>query len=316
MTNEKYFTTGETAKILCISRSTVSRKFDECIFYGKKNPITGEREISQRSIEEFAQKYSIELPFADSRKTLVNLVTSDSQLRSIFQGFISNIEAVDFKEYANGCDFIISCTKSTPDIVIIDCSLPDISEIELIKAIQRSLTNKKMSIIGCFDSDDEANEVKLLIDDVLIKKRLNESVIRELILPKLKPEHISELQNENFTHKRMWRRIFVDLSAILSESPKVDNASGLKSINGINATIKNISIGGVYISHIDSPQYLIRQGNANMLLSVDSYPLSNWEALSKIVRFQSNDNLGVGLKFINLTEQNEKRLLHSLTTAE
>ena len=56
MTLKKYITTGEVAKLLKISRSTVSRKFDDGDLQGKKNPITGERLISQTSLMEFMQK--------------------------------------------------------------------------------------------------------------------------------------------------------------------------------------------------------------------------------------------------------------------
>jgi hypothetical protein len=47
---KEFYSTGEAAQILNISRSTVSHKFDVGLLKGKKNPITGERFVSGESI--------------------------------------------------------------------------------------------------------------------------------------------------------------------------------------------------------------------------------------------------------------------------
>ena len=59
MTLKQYYTTGEAAELLQISRSTISRKFDRGAFFGKKNPITGERMISRESISAFMNQYDL-----------------------------------------------------------------------------------------------------------------------------------------------------------------------------------------------------------------------------------------------------------------
>jgi len=59
MTLKNYITTGEVAKLLNISRSTVSRKFDSGGLQGKKNPITGERLISPKSLVVFMEKFNL-----------------------------------------------------------------------------------------------------------------------------------------------------------------------------------------------------------------------------------------------------------------
>ena len=303
---EKFFTTGETAKFLSISRSTVTRKFDEKILSGKKNPITGEREISQKSIEMFAKKYSIELPFCSTKKTLVNLVTTDSGLKKLFQSFIDNFQDITYKEYGNGCDLIISMTIYPPDIVIVDNSLPDISETNLIKAIQRSITVKNTCIIGCYNTYEEAGEVKLLVDELLIKKDLNLSELKNIIMSKMKNADMGKTIHNNFDHNRMWRRSDVSFNTKIIESPNIESAY---DYNSIEAKIINISLGGLYISKINYPHHLIRHGNANMFVTIDSYPLNNWEAFLKIVRFESNGEFGVGMKFMNINDNCEKKIL-------
>jgi excisionase family DNA binding protein len=46
---KNFLTTGEAARLLGISRATVSRKYDRGILSGYKNPLTGERLISRGS---------------------------------------------------------------------------------------------------------------------------------------------------------------------------------------------------------------------------------------------------------------------------
>jgi excisionase family DNA binding protein len=59
MDTKRYYTTGEAADLLNISRSTISRKFDRGVLFGKKNPITGERMISRESIATLMQQFNL-----------------------------------------------------------------------------------------------------------------------------------------------------------------------------------------------------------------------------------------------------------------
>jgi excisionase family DNA binding protein len=57
MSDSEYLSTGEAAKVLGISRSTVARRFDEGALRGKAHPITGERLISNESITHFFEDH-------------------------------------------------------------------------------------------------------------------------------------------------------------------------------------------------------------------------------------------------------------------
>jgi excisionase family DNA binding protein len=59
MISKEFYTTGEAAELLNISRSTVSRKFDRSMIVGEKNPITGERRISRESLLALAKRYNL-----------------------------------------------------------------------------------------------------------------------------------------------------------------------------------------------------------------------------------------------------------------
>jgi excisionase family DNA binding protein len=57
MNEGEYLSTGEAAKVLGISRSTVARRVDEGTLRGKAHPITGERLISTESITHFFEDH-------------------------------------------------------------------------------------------------------------------------------------------------------------------------------------------------------------------------------------------------------------------
>ncbi len=64
---KEFFTTGEVARILGLSLSTVSRYFDGRqakrgkMLSGMKNPFTGRRQVSRGSILQLAKNYNVKI---------------------------------------------------------------------------------------------------------------------------------------------------------------------------------------------------------------------------------------------------------------
>ncbi len=56
-----YLTTGQVMDFLPLSRSTIGRYLDMGKLEGFKNPITGMRMISKKSLVEFAKQYGLGL---------------------------------------------------------------------------------------------------------------------------------------------------------------------------------------------------------------------------------------------------------------
>jgi DNA-binding transcriptional MerR regulator len=80
MASKEFYTTGEAAKLLNISQSTVSRMFNRNILLGKQNPITGKRLISRESIAVIGKQYLHEVDgFAVNKKRIL-LGTPDEGL--------------------------------------------------------------------------------------------------------------------------------------------------------------------------------------------------------------------------------------------
>ena len=56
-----YLTTGEAMNLLPISRTTISRYLDSGKLEGIKNPITGMRMVSKRSLLDFAKQCGLKV---------------------------------------------------------------------------------------------------------------------------------------------------------------------------------------------------------------------------------------------------------------
>lgn len=88
MTSKDFLTTGEAAKLVDISRSTISRNFDKGIFQGKKNPITGERFISRESLISFLKQYNLPFDALVLEKKKILLGSADDHLFSGPEDFL------------------------------------------------------------------------------------------------------------------------------------------------------------------------------------------------------------------------------------
>jgi excisionase family DNA binding protein len=149
MVLKNYITTGEVAKLLNISRSTVSRRFDSGGLQGKKNPITGERLISRRSLEAFMEKHHLSLDMLTLEKRLVLLGTSDGRIAALCQKIFSEDERIKVDQVSFGCDVLIKCSKEPPALLVIDEEMPDIPTEEVIKSLRRIKELKDLKILCC-----------------------------------------------------------------------------------------------------------------------------------------------------------------------
>src|SRR5512137_1799699 len=102
MTSKEFLTTGEAAKLVSISRSTISRNFDKGVFQGKKNPITGERMISRESLANFMKQFNLPVGSLALEKKRILVGTSDDQLFSQLQRILSEDGRVQLERVVFG----------------------------------------------------------------------------------------------------------------------------------------------------------------------------------------------------------------------
>jgi excisionase family DNA binding protein len=297
-----YITTGEVARLLNISRSTVTRKFDDGELQGKKNPITGERLISQKSLMAFLQKYHLPLDILPLPKKSVLLGVSDKRVAKLVEKIFSRDERIKVDRVALGSDILMKCSKEPPALLVIDEELPDISGGEVIKSLRRREDLEDLKILCCSRTLKTNRCLDWGADEALPKKPPNEGDLANklyslLDLPQKVPEKI-----EPFEHQRRHPRVEVNLPAQIQVYPL--SAPRLRETGW--ATVKNISCGGAYLSGLRFEKGYLPAEPFRFLLEVNQSPLENWRAHCKIVRLESNGALGAGVQFVRLSEANLK----------
>lgn len=189
MKDKQFYTTGEASQLLQISRATVSRKFDSGVLGGKRNPITGERLISDESILSFMKKYNLpespvisrktadELPLTPEKAT-INLVVASPQ-KKLFNTLSCSLKSVSpFKtvQFENGYDAVIHCSNNLPDILILDENLKHISFNDVIRSLRQVDKRHKINIILILKSFDpvkidELNADSFLFWDMIVSQK-------------------------------------------------------------------------------------------------------------------------------------------------
>ncbi len=302
---KEYFSTGEVSQSLNISRATVSRKFDSGIFYGKKNPITGERLISRDSLLSFMRQYNIPLDGLDKTATKHLLLSSaDEKMQYLIQETFAGDNRIKVSTVSSGYDALIACSKNPPDLFIIDNELSDISCPEAIKSLKRQDENSGMKILCCLKTYDEDAASKIDADDFITKDTIGSDILAEKALNLLKIATESLSQSEHFDHKRRWPRILINLPADL----ELYSFSNPEMHEEGNAKVDNISMGGAYLSQINLKKGSIPSESFSFMLGIDQPRLKNWEAECKMVRLKINGALTAGIKFVNLSNENKNKI--------
>ncbi len=307
MTSSKdFFSTGDASRLLGISRATVSRMFDKGILHGKKNPITGKRNISRYSLVAFMKQHNISRANIIIEKKRILLVSSDEALVSLVHKTFADDERIKIKEVTFGCDALILSSKRTPDLILIDEELPDISCAEVVKSLKRIEELKNIKILCFLKSDIASNLLKLGVNECIMKDALDKvDLIRRVNLLMNIPESRFTTYPLPDKEKRRWPRITINIPA----NVRVYNVNKPNLYNPGKGIIENISLGGAYLTKVQLSNGSIPGDTFRFLLEVNQPLMKNWKAESKVLRLQFDGDTTAGIKFVNISKENENKIL-------
>jgi CheY-like chemotaxis protein len=305
MTSREFLTTGEAARLVNISRSTISRNFDKGVFQGKKNPITGERMISRESLINFMKQFNLPVDNLSLQKKRILVGTSDDHLFSQFQRTLSEDGRVELERADFGGDVLISCSKTLPDLLILDEELADIPCMEIIRSLRRMTTDQPgLKILCSARSRNSRRCLEWGADEALPKEtpegeEWGKTIYTFLNIPQELPE-----EETNFKHQRRWPRMNLHLPlkiGIYSVRTPYRRDTG-------QATMENISLGGAFLSDIALEGGKIPCEPFRVLLESDQEPLKDWKAHGKVVRLQSNGTVTAGIQFTRVPKASMKMI--------
>ncbi len=305
MTSKEFLTTGEAARLVNISRSTISRNFDKGIFQGKKNPITGERMISRESLINFMKQFNLPVDSLSLEKKRILMGTSDDHLFSQLQRVLSEDGRVELERARFGGDVLISCSKTLPGLLILDEELADIPCMEIIRSLRRMITDQQgLKILCSAKSRNSRRCLEWGADEVLPKESSDLEEWGKMIYTFLNmPRELPE-EETNYRHQRRWPRMNLHLPlkiGIYSVRTPYRRDTG-------QATMENISLGGAFLSDIALEGGKIPCEPFRVLLESDQEPLKDWKAHGKVVRLQSNGTVTAGIQFTRVPKASMKMI--------
>lgn len=303
MNFDEFLSTGEASELLNISRSTVSRSFDQGILQGKKNPITGERLISRESLIAFMKQYDLPLTAAIIGKKKVLVGSSDEKLQTFIQKALANDQRIHLERVSFGGDVLLQHSKETPDLLIIDEDLPDISSAEVIKSLRRTEDPTRSKILYGVKFP-KGRGTELGADDVLVKEGIDRPTLVKKVYQLLDiPEELPQ-ENLAFQHQRRWPRYAISVPAEIG----VYSLKAPQKRDSGKAVMENIGMGGAYLAQMQMDQAKLPGEPFRVLLQVTKGPMENFRVHCRVVRLQSNGALSLGLQFVKLPKSNRSMI--------
>jgi hypothetical protein len=305
MSGNEYLSTGEAARILGLSRSTVARRFDEGSLKGKSHPITGERLISAKSVQEFLARHAFGGETESAVKRIV-LRSIASDLIDMANDMATSDARLEMEIVARGWEALIICIKKIPSLVILDDVPSDISCPELIAAIRKEADGHSLPILCCLRDSDPQQAVAWGADMVMTLAEVQAGLLHERVLDLL---HLAgesaDAGSSPVPHHRRWPRFTVNvpgtLELYLVATPQ-EYTSG-------STIVDNISQGGAGLSKIRIDSNAIPAESFRMVLKIDHPTLRDWHAHCQVVRLSINGDLSAGVQFVQLPEDCREKIV-------
>jgi len=306
VTRDEYVSTGEAAKILNISRSTISRRFDAGLFRGKVNPITGERLLSLASIKSFVEKHRLPIDTAQVGQRTIVVATGMRELRGMVHAAAQEDDRIRVDTVAHGADTLIACSRDVPDLLVIGDDLTDLHATQVIQSLRRREELRSMKVLCCLHDtpEDEAaawgGDAQLSIAN----GRNTADKIKAAIFDLLGIGKSSRHAAGPNTYQRRWPRHAVRLQSEVGLFP----LSNPDDITWGRATVQNISRGGAYLADMRFRRPTLPAEPFRMLLRVQNSPIGDVETRCQVLRLASNGALSAGVKFEDLPHEAEEKI--------
>jgi excisionase family DNA binding protein len=306
MSNDMYLSTGEAAKVLGISRSTVARRFDEGSLGGKAHPITGERLISPESIEHFIEKHIRTAGTVTRSGRHIVLRSIDRELIAWLETIVAEDPRIKMDCVSRGSDALIACARQPADLLILDDTSTDIACPDIIFSLRNLEARHGMIVLCCLRESLPSQAALWDADDVFPVADITPDSLRSRIYDLLRLDNKgSNAPAGILENKRQWVRHILATPGTIG----VYRIKTPETIVWGSVTVDNISLGGVGLSQLELNTAPLLSDSARVVLRVDTPVLPNWQSHCQIVRLHSNGGVSAGALFTSMTWECRDKIL-------
>jgi len=308
MPDRDHLTTGEAARMLGVSASTVIRRFDEGRLTGRRNPVTGRRYIARASVAVFMEAYTASRRSVSASHCLILAADTDEATPGALRAALDRRAGVRVRTVHHGCEVCGRVLEHRPDLVIINADLPDMSGRDVVRCLRHLPGLRELPVVLCSPPHVSVSDRELqgLGADAYLRKpwRLEElRATLERLLPRGGPGYPRPPRN-----RRKWPRTEADWRADLtvhldSRAPAFDRGS---------ARVRNISRGGALLSDIRLKEGRLAAGPFTLGLRLADGAAQGLSLRCRPVRTETNGDVRLGVEFLGLAPAASERIAHAL----
>ena len=253
--------------------------------------------LKQKDLE-FLLRYS--LSFEVNWKVLIG--SPDDTLTALITDTFSDDEQVRIMTVHEGCDLLVSAAIESPDLVIIEEGLTDLSPEKIIRCMKNNKILENIRIFSCLKSGNLKAPV-WGADDFFTRDNLDKIYLARKVGSFLFNSSPHGKKGGEDRHERRWPRIKVKMGAVL----EIRNADNTQSCRREKAVIENIGPGGACISQITLDENFLSGAPLHLYLKVEDPPLTGLQAESLVIRIQPQGTAGV--KFLEMSRSDRSRIM-------
>jgi len=177
------FTTGEAAEICKISQQTIIRCIDRGILRGFRMPGSRFRRIPLSVLIAFMKDNGIPPNFLNNGKPKILVVDDDPEIVKLFVRLLERDERFHVKTARTGYYAGILTREFMPDLIILDCRVPDVNGNVVCQTIRKNpnFEHMKIVIVSGVVNQDEINDLLRSGADEFVKKPFNTEKFIELV---------------------------------------------------------------------------------------------------------------------------------------
>ena len=310
----QYLTTGEAAKILGISASTIIRRFDKGELEGTCHPITGRRLILRESLNQFINEHN--LPAENLARTEVEtppqkrLLVADpvradiERLRELF----AEDARVEFDSECEGSRVPGAIIRQARDLLLLNTEFEDIGGLDVLHVIDHLPDLESMRIVLTNPAG------KKIRDEVLAGLGVSGYLPKPWSVPEIRTQilallgltggHETIIPQTGETNRRRFPRINTDWPAEIS----IYETDSTARFDTGSARIANISLGGAALRGLQLERGALPARPFTFNVHVTGGEAEGVAARCRPVRIDTRGGLGLRGQFLDLNREHYDRL--------
>lgn len=247
------------------------------------------------------------LSLSVSSETLwrILIATRDDDFYRAVQNLFSGDENVQIMRVASGCDALIYSARCTPDLLVTDAELPDLSCRVMAECMRRDTELNRLKILCRLNGHIPSDFDEWGVDDYITGENdLDKVYLSRKLHSLLYAADLGSGEHAAGSHERRWPRTRLNITARVG----LFGPDGAQPLGEGQAVVENISVGGAYLSDIRIEDGTVPPEVSLVQLSIDQPFLRDWNAESVMVRFRPNGSAGI--RFVNMSKDDRLKIMN------